>query len=55
MTETKQYISTEGYPNSYDDNQYCSYNFVAPSGWKILVFFEDVELEATYDFVIFRE
>ena len=55
MTETKQYISTDGYPNSYLDNQDCSFNFVAPSGRKILVFFEDVELEATYDFVLFRE
>ena len=55
VTEMKQYITTEGYPDSYLDNQNCSFDFEAPSGWKILVFFEDVDLEIGYDYVVFRK
>ena len=55
MTETKQYITTEGYPNSYLDDQDCSFNFVAPSGRRILVFFEKVQLETGFDYVILRK
>ena len=55
VTDTRQYITTVGYPRYYLDNQDCGYNFVAPSGRRILVFFEDVGLEKEYDYVVFRK
>ena len=54
MTETKQYIATEGYPSSYKQNQDCEFNFVAPTGRKIIVQFEDFNLEEEYDYLYFR-
>ena len=50
----KQYISTEYYPHRYLDNQDCTFTFMAPFGGDILVFFEDVQLEEGFDFVMFR-
>ena len=55
VTETKQYIATEGYPNNYKNNQDCEFNFMAPSGRKIIVQFEDFNLEYFHDFLIFRK
>ena len=55
MTDTKQYIATEGYPYSYKGDQDCEFNFEAPSGMKIIVMFEDFDLEIGYDFIHFRE
>ena len=55
MTDAKQYIATEGYPNSYMGDQDCEFNFEAPSGRKIIVMFEDFDLEIGYDFIHFRE
>ena len=55
VTDRKQYITTEGYPNGYLNNQDCSFNFVAPYGRKIIVFFEDVGLELGYDYIVFRK
>ena len=55
MTETKQYIATEGYPNNYKQNQDCEFNFVAPTGRKIIVQFEDFNLEEEYDYLYFRK
>ena len=55
VTDTRQYITTVGYPRYYLDNQNCSYTFVAPSGRRILVFFDDVGLEKGYDNVVFRK
>ena len=55
VTESKQYITTEGYPQSYLGDQDCSYNFMGPSGRKMLVFFEDVKLETDFDYLVFRK
>ena len=55
VSDRKQYITTEGYPHGYLNNQDCSFNFVAPYGQKILVFFEEVNLEKNYDFVVLRK
>ena len=55
VTETKQYIATEGYPNNYKQNQDCEFNFVAPTGRKIIVQFEDFNLEEEYDYLYFRK
>ena len=55
MTDTKQYVATEGYPHNYKDNQDCNFNFEAPSGRKIIVMFEDFHLEARFDFLYFRK
>ena len=55
VTETKQYITTEGYPNSYPDNQDCSFNFVAPSGRNVILYFEDFHLETEFDYIVFRK
>ena len=55
VTETKQYITTEGYPNSYPDNQDCNFNFVAPSGRNVILYFEDFHLETEFDYVVFRK
>ena len=40
----KQYIATENYPDNYKRNQNCSFNFNAPAGSRIVVFFEDFHL-----------
>ena len=45
VTETKQYITTEGYPRNYENDQHRSFNFVAPPGERIIAFFEDFRLE----------
>ena len=55
MTDTKQYVATEGYPHNYKDNQDCNFNFEASSGREIIVLFEDFHLEAEYDFLYFRK
>ena len=55
VADRKQYITTVGYPDGYLDNQDCRFNFVAPSGQKILIFFEDVNLEKNHDFVVLRK
>ena len=55
MTDTKQYVATEGYPHSYKLNQDCNFNFKAPSGRKVIVMFEDFNLEDRYDFLYFRK
>ena len=55
VTETKVYIATEGYPNKYKQNQDCEFNFVAPTGRKIIVQFEDFNLEEEYDYLYFRK
>ena len=54
-TNVKQYISTDYYPRRYLDNQDCTFTFMAPFGGGILVFFEDVQLEEGFDFVMFRK
>ena len=53
MTDTKQYVATEGYPHNYKRNQDCDFNFKAPSGRKIIVMFEDFNLEDRFDFLHF--
>ena len=55
MTDTKQYVATKGYPHNYNHNQDCNFNFKAPSGRKIIVMFEDFNLEDNYDFLYFRK
>ena len=52
---TTQHIATEGYPIGYMRNQNCEFNFVALSGNRIIVLFEDFDLEEGYDFLHFRE
>ena len=47
----KQYIARENYPEYYERNQNCSFNFRAPAGRRILVFFVDFELEHRFDFI----
>ena len=53
VTDTKQYVAAEGYPHYYKDNQDCNFNFKAPSGRKIIVMFEDFNLEDSFDFLYF--
>ena len=55
VTDTKQYVATVGYPHYYKDNEDCKFNFKAPSGRKIIVMFEDFDLEDHYDFLYFRK
>ena len=55
VTDTKQYFGTEGYPHYYKNNQNCHFNFMAPSGTKIIVVFEVFNLEKNYDFLYFRK
>ena len=55
VTDTKQYFATEGYPYNYKNDQDCTFNFEAPSGRRIVVFFEDFNLELYYDFLHFRK
>ena len=55
VNETKQYFATEGYPHGYNSNQDCSFNFKAPTGRRIVVFFVDFNLEVNHDFLHFRE
>ena len=55
VTDTKQYVATEGYPYGYKDNQDCEFNFMAPSGRKFIVMFEDFDLEEEFDFIHFRK
>ena len=45
VTETKQYVTTEDYPNFYNNFQDCEFNFMAPAGRKFIVLFEDFDLE----------
>ena len=54
VTDSKQYVATEGYPDEYKDNQDCDFNFVAPSGRRTIVMFEDFDLEL-FDFLFFRK
>ena len=49
VTDTTQYVATEGYPLGYMDNQDCDFNFVAPPGRKFIVMFEDFRLQEEYD------
>ena len=42
-------------PDSYRSNQNCSFNFEAPTGRRIVVFFEDFHLEDEFDFIHFCE
>ena len=44
VTDTKQFFATEGYPHNYQDNQDCQFNFEAPPGRRIVVFFQDFHL-----------
>ena len=53
VTETKQYVATEGYPNSYKDSQFCEFHFMAPSGQKFIVLFEDFNLQVDHDYIFF--
>ena len=55
MTDTRQYVATKDYPHNYNHNQDCNFNFKAPSGRKIIVMFEDFNLEDNYDFLYFRK
>ena len=56
VTDTAQYIATEGYPiRYYMNNQDCSFNFMASPGRKFIVMFEEFDLEAGYDFIHFRK
>ena len=55
VTDTKQYVATEGYPDSYQNNQDCDFTFEAPSGRRIAVFFEDFQLESPFDHLHFRK
>ena len=55
VTDTKQYFATEGFPNGYKKNQDCYFTFEAPLGRRIVVFFEDFDLEVFYDFLHFRK
>ena len=55
VTDVKQYVSTEGYPDSYENHLECRFNFVAPPGEKIVVLFEDVDLHIGRDFIRFRK
>ena len=55
VTETKQYVATEGYPHNYKHNQDCEFNFVVPSGRKIIVLFEDFDLQNGLDVLLFRK
>ena len=55
VTENKQYFATEGYPRNYKHNQDCHFNFEAPPGRRIVVFFQDFHLEDKFDFILFRK
>ena len=55
VTNVTQYITTEGHPIEYFNNQDCSYNFVAPPGERIIVDFEDAFTETGSDYIIFRK
>ena len=55
MTDTKQYVATEGYPYKYKNSQDCNFNFKAPSGRKIIVMFEDFHIEFYFDSLYFRK
>ena len=55
MTDTKQYVATEGYPYKYKPRQDCDFNFKAPSGRKIIVMFEDFHLGSFFDSLYFRK
>ena len=55
VTDTKQSFATEFYPYFYNRNQNWDFNFVAPSGRKIIVVFEDFNLEHGFDFLHFRK
>ena len=55
VTNVTQYITTEGHPIAYLNNQDCSFNFAAPPGEGIIVDFEDVLVETGSDYIIFRK
>ena len=55
VTDVKQYFSTEGYPESYKNYQFCTFKFVAPPGERIAIVFEDVQLEIGRDDIVFRK
>ena len=55
MTDTKQYVATEGYPSFYKNYQDCNFNFKAPSGRYIIVMFEDFSLGNKNDRLYFRK
>ena len=51
----KHYVSTEGYPIAYSNNQDCRFVFVAQPGERIAVVFEDVHLEIGRDLIQLRK
>ena len=55
VNESIQYVATEGYPDRYQNNQNCRFNFVAPPGRKFNVMFEDFDLQLFRDFLHFRK
>ena len=55
VTSTRQYLATEGFPHNYLDDQDCSFNFEAPAGSTIVVFFEHFDVEYNYDYLHFRK
>ena len=55
VTDTKQYFATEGYNYVYKNDQDRHFNFEAPLGRRILIFFEHFELEVGYVFLHFRK
>ena len=55
VTENKQYFATEGYPDAYMNDQDCHFNFEAPPGRRIVIFFEDFHLRDGRDFLHFRK
>ena len=55
VTDTRQCFATEGYPKGYKDNQVCHFNFKAPPGRRIVIFFIDFHLEHDYDYLVLRK
>ena len=55
VTDTRQYLATEGYPHRYQNDQDCYFNFEAPIGRRVVVFFEHIFLVTGRDFLILRE
>ena len=55
VTDTKQYIATEGYPKGYKNNQTCNFNFLAPPGRIFFVMIEHFDLEVCCDRLHFRK
>ena len=55
VTEMKQYFATEGYPNGYMNNEDCYFNFEAPPGRRIVIFFVGFHLEHEFDYIHLRK